>query len=130
MKFIVTFYSCFIVLWLLLYMFLDRSNEMLAYLIWFNGIYLLIGCPSWLVINTLIKDRNVLNQALQFVLGFLILNLITYFVYNEIPLFSIITLTSDRDQFWISIYLYMIYVTSFMMAAFTRHKMATRIESL
>ncbi len=116
MKFLISFYSAFIVISSIIVLF-DGSMEMFAYLLWFHLANILVGSVGWLLINKLINPSSVSQIVFRFFAGLLVLNLLVFFLFNKIPTLTLIGLGKKYDNFWVSFSLHTVFLVSFLIAS-------------
>ena len=125
MKFIIAFYSTFIILSLIIVL-IAGSNEMLGYLFWFNLINVAIGSASWLLINKIPERPSLYFVILKFFLGLLVLNLMMFFLDGRIPPVTLLELKTEYTNFWISLFLHILFLASFLVASLPTIKVILR----
>ncbi|TDO21276.1 hypothetical protein CLV32_2380 [Pedobacter duraquae] len=82
MKFLIAFYSTFIILSIVIVL-IARSTEMLGFVIWFNLINTIVGAAGWILINQVIKSSSIYLMAIRLILGLLILNIMVFFKWKS-----------------------------------------------
>jgi len=121
MKFITTFFSSFTLISILTII-ISGSIEMLAYFLWFQLSYIVMGSVGWLAINSLMKPSSKLLLIGRFVSGLVVLNLLVYTQSEELPSLTLIGLGGKFDNFWVSLIMHLVYAASFIIATATSIK--------
>ncbi len=116
MKFLLSFYGSFVAIAVGLVL-MSGSMEMFSYLIFFCLIYAAIGSVAWLFIRKLMQPTSVYKIAFQLLLGLLVLNLLLYQLASEAPSLVLIGLGNKYSNFWVSLCLHVVYVSSFLIAS-------------
>jgi hypothetical protein len=116
MKFLIAFYSTFIILSLFIVLIVG-SNEMIGFVFWFNLIYVAIGSIGWLLINQMFKTSSLHLVIFRFFLGLSYLNLMMFFLDGKAPSLSLLGLKKEYTNIWVNLFLHIIFLVSFLVAS-------------
>lgn len=116
MKFVLKFYGYFIFLTLLIFLIVDRTNEMLAYVVWLIGIVILYA-PVLFVIHKYLKGTTVFLFLVKLLVSLLLFNILLWFFYKKNIVLVLLKHEWDSSEFLISLMLLLIFIVSFIIAS-------------
>lgn len=116
MKFVLKFYGYFIFLILLIFLIVDRTNEMLAYVVWLIGIVILYA-PVLFVIHKYLKGTTVFLFLIKLLVSLLLFNILLWFFYKKNIVLVLLKHEWDSSEFLTSLMLLLIFIVSFIIAS-------------
>jgi hypothetical protein len=129
-KFLLVFYSCFVIASLALFLCFDRTNEILASLIWFEGIYILTGVPAWILINKMIRPTSVRKMIIRFFVGLVLLNILSLIINGTLPTIGLITIGRYQWGFGMSLCLHAVFSLSYLLASIVEKRTKRRASNM
>ena len=94
------------------------SKELFAYVIYTLLIYIVVGSIGWLLINYIVKPISIYQIVIRFFGGLFILNLFSYFLFDKVPILTLVGLAKKHDNFWFSFSIHVLFLISFVVASF------------
>jgi hypothetical protein len=120
MKFILVFYITSFFLSVIIWKIADGSMGFVFPVLLFNLLYFITTFFIWYATNRWIKGNSLVNFFLKYLIGFLTLNLLFFFIFNNFPLFILFEADGDQGRWRVSLFIHVIYSLSFVTAFFTK----------